>query len=330
MILRDKFNRTIDYIRVAVTDKCNLRCTYCMPESGIDFIKKDQLCSYEEMLRLLTILSKQGVSKVRITGGEPFLRKDIMYFIRQLVAINGIEQVAITTNGTHTVQYLDELQSLGIQKFNLSLDSIDPARFKALTRRDMFDDVWNCLNEMLKRKLDLKLNAVVLADRNVEDIIPMVELSRTKNLSVRFIEEMPFNGDGHHYDKLEWDYIKILQHIENHFGSVETLISEKNSTSINYRVLGAKGSFGIIPAFSRTFCGSCNRIRLTPKGMLKTCLYDEGIFNLRDFMRAGASDQEIADTVQQAVAHKLVDGFAAEHARKNNQLVSESMATIGG
>lgn len=330
MILQDKFNRRVDYIRIAVTDKCNLRCTYCMPEDGIAFVQKDQLCSYEELLRLVSILGNQGVSKVRITGGEPFLRKDIMYFIRQLVETQGIEQVAITTNGTHTLKYLDELQSLGIRKFNLSIDSINRDRFNELTRRDLFDTVWACFQEMLKRDLDLKLNAVVLDGKNIEDIIPMVALSRKHKVSVRFIEEMPFNGDGHHYDNLKWNYIKILQLIEAYFGPVEKLNDSKNSTSLNYRIPKAPGSFGIIPAYSRTFCGSCNRIRLTPEGMLKTCLYDEGIFNLRDFMRSGASDASIAETIQLAVSHKLKDGFAAERARSLNPMVSESMATIGG
>ncbi len=330
MILRDKFDRTVDYIRIAVTDKCNLRCTYCMPEKGIDFVAKEKLCSYEELLRIAAILGKQGVSKVRITGGEPFLRKDIMYFLKELNALEGIKQIAITTNGTHTVQYLDDLQKLGINKFNLSMDSIDRERFNELTRRKMFDQVWNCLQEMLKRGLDLKLNAVVLAGRNIEDIIPMVEMSRSKKISVRFIEEMPFNGDGHHYESLEWNYVKILEHIQNHFGAVEKLSDPKNSTSLNYKVPGSQGSFGIIPAYSRTFCGTCNRIRLTPEGMLKTCLYDEGIFNLRDFMRNGASDVEIAQTIQLAVSHKLKNGFEAEQARSRNPLVSESMATIGG
>jgi len=330
MILKDKFNRVIDYVRIAVTDKCNLRCQYCMPEEGISFVKKEKLCTYEELLRLCSIMGKQGVRKVRITGGEPFLRKDIMTFLRELSALPEIDQIAITTNGTHTLQYMGELLSLGIRKFNLSIDSLNRERFHTLTRRDLFPEVIRCLQRMIHLNVDLKINAVVLAGKNTEDIIPMVALSKANQLSVRFIEEMPFNGDGHHYENLEWNYVKILDHIHQHFGAIEKMPDPKGSTSLNYRIPYSLGSFGIIPAYSRTFCGSCNRIRITPEGKLKTCLYDEGIFNLRDFMRSGASDQEIAETVRLAVSHKLKDGFAAEQARSNNPQVSESMATIGG
>ena len=301
--LIDKHNRVVDYIRIAVTDKCNLRCFYCMPDEGIDFVKQKQLMSYEELLRVAIVLSNRGVSKVRITGGEPFLRKDIMYFIKKLSEIKGIEKIAITTNGTHTLKHLDELQQYGVRNFNLSIDSIDKERFLDITRRDYFDTVWNCFEEMSARDLDLKLNAVVIKDRNIEDLIPMVGLTKDKNISVRFIEEMPFNGTGANYQNLEWNYKKILQHIENHFGVATKLQDEKNSTSLNYKIPGHQGSFGIIPAYSRTFCGTCNRIRLTPTGIIKTCLYDEGIFNVRDLMRAGATDPQLMEAIPVSYTH---------------------------
>lgn len=328
--LIDKHNRVVDYIRIAVTDKCNLRCFYCMPNEGIDFVKQNQLMSYEELLRVATILSKQGVSKVRITGGEPFLRKDIMYFIKSLSEIKGIDKIAITTNGTHTLKHLDELIKYGVKNFNLSIDSIDKQRFFEITRRDLFDTVWNCFEEMSKRDIRLKLNAVVIKDRNIDDLIPMVALTKDRKVSVRFIEEMPFNGTGANYEGLEWNYKKILQHIESHFGKATKLEDEKNSTSLNYKIPGHSGSFGIIPAYSRTFCGSCNRIRLTPMGIIKTCLYDEGIFNVRDLMRAGANDTQLLEAIQSAIGQKYKDGFEAESKRKNLPNISESMTTIGG
>ena len=328
--LIDKHNRVIDYIRIAVTDKCNLRCFYCMPNEGIDFVKQKQLMSYEELLRVAHVLSKQGVSKVRITGGEPFLRKDILYFIKSLSEINGINKIAITTNGTHTLKYLDELMQYGVRSFNLSIDSIDKERFFDITRRDLFDTVWNCFEEMSKRDLDLKLNAVVIKDRNIPDLIPMVALTKDRNVSVRFIEEMPFNGKGAHYQNLEWNYKKILQHLEGHFGTATKLVDGKNSTSLNYKILGHAGSFGIIPAYSRTFCGTCNRIRLTPMGIIKTCLYDEGIFNVRDLLRAGANDEQLLEAIQSAVGQKHKNGFEAEAQRKRNPNIIESMTTIGG
>lgn len=329
-MLKDKYGRTIDYLRLAVTDKCNLRCFYCMPEEGIKFAKKDKLLSFEEMLRIISLLAKEGVRKIRITGGEPFLRKNLLYFLKALVAIEGIEKVAITTNGTLTLQYLDDLLTLGIRSYNLSIDSIDPERFYQITRRDYFPAVWQCYREMLKRGVDLKLNAVVMAEKNIEDIIPMVELGRKDEVGVRFIEEMPFNGTGNNYELLEWNYVKILAHIQQHFPIITKLRDGKNSTSMNYQVQGFKGSFGVIPAYSRTICGSCNRIRMTPQGMIKTCLYDDGVFNLRDLMRAGANDAQIITAIKVAIGEKAKDGFEAENNRIWNPQVSESMATIGG
>ena len=328
--LIDKHNRHVDYIRIAVTDKCNLRCFYCMPNEGIEFVKQHQLMSYEELLRVAYILSKQGISKVRITGGEPFLRKDIMYFIKNLSKIKGINKIAITTNGTHTLQHLNELQKYGVRNFNLSIDSIDKKRFFEITRRDLFDSVWDCFQEMTKRDMDLKLNAVVIKDRNIDDLIPMVGLTKDRNISVRFIEEMPFNGTGAKYNTLEWNYKKILNHIESHYGKATKLADEKNSTSLNFKIPGYKGSFGIIPAYSRTFCGTCNRIRLTPMGLIKTCLYDEGVFNVRDLMRAGATDDQVLEAIISAIGQKYKDGFEAEAKRKNLPNISESMTTIGG
>jgi len=328
--LIDKYGRVIDYIRIAVTDKCNLRCFYCMPNEGIDFVKQKKLMSYEELLRVATVLSKMGVSKVRITGGEPFLRKNIMHFIKELSKIDGINKIAITTNGTQTLDYLDELISYGIKSFNLSIDSIDKDRFFNMTRRDYFDKVWNCFEEMCNRDINLKLNAVVIKDRNIEDLIPMVGLTKDRDVSVRFIEEMPFNGTGANYQQLEWNYKQILKHIESSYGKADKLEDEKNSTSLNYKIPGHKGSFGIIPAYSRTFCGTCNRLRLTPTGVIKTCLYDEGVFNIRDLMRADATDQQIQATVLEAVGQKYKDGFEAESKRSSSPNISESMTTIGG
>ena len=328
--LIDKHNRIINYIRIAVTDKCNLRCFYCMPNEGIDFVKHKQLMTYEELLRLIHVLSANGVSKVRITGGEPFLRKDIMYFIKSLSKIKGIKKIAITTNGTHTLQHLDELMRIGVRNFNLSIDSIDKNRFHDITRRDFFDTVWNCFEEMAKQDIDLKLNAVVIKDRNIQDLIPMVKLTKDRKISVRFIEEMPFNGTGAHYQKLEWDYKKILQHIESHFGESLKLQDEKNSTSLNYKIPGHQGSFGIIPAYTRSFCGTCNRIRLTPLGVIKTCLYDEGIFNIKDLLRAGATDEQLLEAIRSAIGQKHKNGFEAEAARKKTPSINESMTTIGG
>ncbi|MEM7572152.1 MAG: GTP 3',8-cyclase MoaA [Bacteroidota bacterium] len=326
----DNHNRTVNYLRLAVTDRCNLRCFYCMPEEGIDYVPRQNLLTYEELLRLIRIMAELGVSKVRITGGEPFLRKGLMGFLRELVAIPGIQKVPITTNGTLLRKYLDELLELGINSFNLSLDSLDKDRFFRITRRDAFEEVMACLELMLDRGVEVKINAVVMAGKNIEDILPMVALTEGRNLSVRFIEEMPFNGGGQGASSIEWNYHKILDHISDRYPSLIKLQDPQFSTSMNFQVEGFQGSFGIIPAYSRSFCGTCNRIRLTPKGTIKTCLYDHGVFNLRDLLRAGATDQQLADAVEAAVANRSVDGFAAEALNKSRGLAFESMSSIGG
>ena len=329
-MLKDSFGRHIDYLRIGVTDRCNLRCNYCMPIEGINYGPRANLLSFEEIIRAVRILSEEGIRKLRITGGEPFLRKDLMALLKSLSDLPLIEKIAITTNGTFTLKYLDEIEALGIRTINLSIDSIDPVRFETITRTNQFKNVWTSYQTMLSRNFDLKLNCVVLEKHNIKDIIPMVELGRDHNVSIRFIEEMPFNGTGDYHDVLEWDYKKILAHIKSRYPNVELINSPVGSTSINYRVKGFKGSFGIIPAYSRTFCGSCNRIRLTPNGNLKTCLYEKGVFNLRDLMRAGASDAQILDAVKDAIQGKAKDGFESERIAMQQNSFVESMAKIGG
>jgi cyclic pyranopterin phosphate synthase len=300
-----------------------------MPEEGIDFQKKEALLSYEEIIRLVSILAPLGIEKIRITGGEPLLRKNVMHLFKQLNKITAIKKMALTTNGTITLKYLDELIEYGVNQINLSIDSLDKQRFYKITRRDSFETVWEAYQKMLIRDIDLKLNCVVMKDQNIEDLIPMVALGEKDKVSIRFIEEMPFNGTGKHYAELEWNYKRILEHIESHYGKVEKLVDEKHSTSLNYRVPGFKGSFGIIPAYSRTFCGTCNRMRLTPEGIIKTCLYDDGVFNVKDLMRAGATDDQLVLAIQEAIGSRAKDGFEAE-ANRNNLKINESMSSIGG
>jgi molybdenum cofactor biosynthesis protein A len=326
-MLKDSHGRTIDYVRLAVTDRCNLRCFYCMPNEGIDFLPKKHLLSYEEMLRMLNIMAQQGISKVRITGGEPFVRKDLMNFLWEITKINGIEKLHLTTNGVLTAPYVLELKQMGIAGINLSLDSLDRGRFFEMTRRDELPNVLKTLDACLSHDIPLKINAVMMAGKNQEDIFELVELARNAPVSVRFIEEMPFNGEGLKLDYF-LSYKKIIDLVAERYPGMLKLQDEKNSTSYNYQIPGFAGNFGVIAAYSRTFCGTCNRLRITPTGDLKTCLYDEGVFNIRDMMRTTASDFEIAEAIQDAISHKAKDGFEAEKNRTSS--VTESMTTIGG
>lgn len=301
-----------------------------MPEEGLNFSKKSQILSYEEMERLIRILAKLGISKVRITGGEPFVRKDLLPFMKTVSDIDGIERLSITTNGTGPLSQIEELKAIGIHAVNLSLDCLDRERFHKITRRDEFEQVMTYYRTLLDAGVNTKINAVVMQEHNLDDILPMCELTTKDKVSVRFIEEMPFNGGSKGYTPIEWNHNKILNHIQASYPDLEKIEDEKNSTSYNYRIPNAKGSIGIIPAYTRTICGSCDRIRLTPKGELKTCLYQNGGFSFRDFMRSGATDQEIEQQFKKLFGQRSKDGFEAERKKSSSSSSFESMATIGG
>lgn len=328
--LYDNHGRPITYVRVAVTDRCNLRCFYCMPEEGIRYLPKKHLLTFEEIERLISILASMGISKVRLTGGEPFVRNDLMKLINGISEIPGIQDLHLTTNGVLTAPHIPELKKIGIASVNLSLDTLDRKRFHEITRRDEFVPVMNTLELLMEHEIPVKINAVVMEGKNVDDIIPLIELAKNNPVEVRFIEEMPFNGEGNHYPTLNWTYKKILEYIKVHYPELYKIPDGAFSTSYNYKVPGYKGSIGIIAAFSRTFCGTCNRIRITAQGTLKTCLYDDGVLDIRQLMRAGVSDEEIQQTLMTAFRARPKDGYEAESKRKNHLPASESMSTIGG
>ncbi|MEL6923075.1 MAG: GTP 3',8-cyclase MoaA [Bacteroidota bacterium] len=328
-MLYDNHGREINYLRLAVTDRCNLRCHYCMPEEGINYVPRKDLLSYEEMLKLVTLLADMGISKLRITGGEPFLRKDMMKFLEAISKVQGIKEIHITTNGTLTEKLVPQLKQIGIRSVNLSLDSLDPVRFREITRRDELHKVMDTFHALLTHSIRTKINAVIMNGHNTDDIIPMAMLSKDHPVSVRFIEEMPFNGAGQR-EVEPWSFREIHQRLLDTFPGLEKIKDAPFSTSLNYRIPDHLGSVGIIPAYSRTFCGTCNRIRITPQGLLKTCLYDDGVFNIKDLMRAGASDTQVRTAFLEALGNRAKDGFEAERNRNFGLPVSESMSTIGG
>jgi molybdenum cofactor biosynthesis protein A len=326
-MLIDNHSRPINYVRLAVTDRCNLRCFYCMPHEGIEFLPKTHLLSFEEMYRLVRILAEMGVNKVRITGGEPFVRKDLMAFLWKISEIPEINKINLTTNGVLTAPFVPELKKLGVTSINLSLDSLDRARFFEMTRRDELPNVLKTFDAILANDIPLKINSVMMAGKNEEDIFGLVELARKHPIGVRFIEEMPFNGEGEKPDYF-MSYLKIIEKITSRYPDIYKIKDEPNSTSYNYQIPGFLGSIGVIAAFSRTFCGTCNRIRITPTGDYKTCLYDDGIMNLRDMLRDGLSDDELKLKIKNSLQNRSKDGFEAESLRKT--AITESMTTIGG
>jgi molybdenum cofactor biosynthesis protein A len=327
-LIVDNHGRTINYLRLAVTDRCNLRCSYCMPKEGLDWLSRKELMTFEEMLRICSVLIAMGIQKIRITGGEPFVRKDLMNFLSGLKLLKGLKQVSITTNGVLTAPLIPELIRTGINCINLSLDTLDPKRFFAITRRDEFAAVINTLQTALQYDMEVKINAVVMEGKNTEDILTLAELTKDLPVAVRFIEEMPFNGTGHTYSGIIWDYRRIIEKLKDHFPSMSKLKDPASSTSLNYAIPGHRGTVGVIPAYTRSFCGTCNRIRLTPEGMLKTCLYDNGVLNIKDLVRLGLTDQELANELSKSMQKKMKTGWEAE--RNGISTTHPSMAAIGG
>lgn len=298
-----------------------------MPAEGIAYLPEKKLLSWEEMLRIVHVLNQLGIRKVRITGGEPFVRPGLMDFLQELAKIENLE-ICLTTNGVLLENHLDSLLNLGIKNVNLSLDSLDSERFFKITRRNDFDQVYRNLMRMIEANFIVKLNAVVMHGMNEMDILPLVNFTEKHPVSVRFIEEMPFNGSGLVEEKLFWDYRRILSHIKTEFPHIEEVPMAYGETSKNYHVPGFMGDVGIIAAFSRTFCGSCNRIRVTSLGQVKTCLYDDGVFDLKEYLRLGVSDEDLKNTMIKIFGERPKDGFEAENNRKG--VINESMTSIGG
>ncbi len=301
-----------------------------MPEEGIRYLPKKELLTFEEITRLVSVMSELGISKIRLTGGEPFVRTDLMQLIRKLVEIPGIKDLHLTTNGILTLPHIPELKSLGIASVNLSLDTLDKERFKVITRRDEFDNTMRTLDALLAHGIPLKVNAVIMDNKNIDDIIPLAEMTKDRDLSVRFIEEMPFNGDSRNTPALIWNHRKIREHLASHFPGMYKVSDPENSTAFHYQIPGYRGNIGIIAAWTRTFCGTCNRIRVTAQGVLKTCLYDNGVLNVKSLLRAGMHDDLIKEKLIEAFTHRPKDGFEAEVNRAQRDVSYESMSTIGG
>jgi molybdenum cofactor biosynthesis protein A len=301
-----------------------------MPAEGIKYLPKKEVLSFEEMERLITVMASMGISKIRLTGGEPFVRNDLMKLIRSIVEIPGIKDLHLTTNGVLTGPHIPELKKLGIASVNLSLDTLDRDRFKAITLRDEFENTYRTLNNLLEQGIRVKINAVVMEGKNIDDIFPMIELAKTNDVSVRFIEEMPFNGEGSHYPKLNWTHTKIVDYIKSGYPELYKVQDPENSTAYHYKIPGFTGDIGVIAAFSRTFCGTCNRVRVTAQGILKTCLYDDGVLNIKTLMRSGVDDDTIKQHLERAFKSRESNGWDAERKRKDHQPIHESMSTIGG
>lgn len=322
----DAQGRTIDYVRISVTDRCNLRCVYCMPENGIPMATHDDLLSFEEIERLCRILADVGIRKVKLTGGEPLVRKDFVELVRKIKAISGIEKVTLTTNGVLLEEKMDELAAAGINGINISLDTLNPKKFEEITRRDSFKEVYSGIQKALTYpEISLKLNCLPLGleEQNLEEI---AELAKDNKMHIRFIEVMPI-GQGRNYKFLS--ETQIIEMLEKKFGKMVPFNEELGfGPGHYYSIDGFKGKIGFISAISHKFCGSCNRIRLTAEGYLKSCLqYDTGR-DLRKLLRTGATDEEIKEAIVHAIDEKPIEHiFLSDHI---DQEEHHTMSQIGG
>jgi cyclic pyranopterin phosphate synthase len=323
--LIDNHGRPITYLRLAITDRCNLRCRYCRPEEGVPFIPHEEILRFEELERLVTIFCSLGITKVRVTGGEPFSRRGSMSFLTRLRKIDGVQYLHITTNGVKTSRFLDELAAISLDGINLSLDTLDKKKFWKITRRDYLESVLQTLDGVLARSIPLKINSVVLNDTCDDEIIELAGLAHDFPIALRFIERMPFSGKVRS-EKLENG--NLSERLKRIFPTIEESSSALPTTARTFALPDYKGTIGIIHGYSRLFCKTCNKVRITPTGMLKTCLYDNGVLDLKKMLRQGATAEEIKSAIINCVHNSCVNGHEAELNAKRGK--EPSMASIGG
>ena len=326
--LIDGHGRPIGDVRISVTDRCNFRCQYCMPAEGLPWLQRDALLSYEEIARLVALLSSMGVHDVRLTGGEPLVRKELWRLVEMLSGIEAVHDLSLTTNGYLLERQVADLVRAGLKRINVSLDSLAPDRFFQLTRRDSLAQVLEGLEaaESHPELRPIKVNVVALKDFTEDEVVRFADFARRTPYVVRFIEFMPLDADR------AWSSDKVLPNEEirrliNAVYPLEAVGRDRHGTSRRWRFADGQGEIGFISPVSEPFCGDCNRIRLTAEGMLRTCLFSLNETDLREPMRAGASDSELEQIIRDAVwrkelKHHIGDEGFVQPAR--------SMSRIGG
>ncbi|UTW64064.1 GTP 3',8-cyclase MoaA [bacterium SCSIO 12741] len=328
--LVDSFGRQHTYLRISLTEKCNLRCTYCMPAEGLQLSPSDHLMTADEVIQIAQEFVAMGVQKIRLTGGEPLLRRDAADILKRLAELP--VELAITTNGLLLDKFLPLFHELGIKQINLSLDTLDPERFHRLTRRNQFDRVMNNIQLALREGFRPGINVVLLRDQNDDEITRFIDLTSEWPLKIRFIEFMPFSGNSWDRSRLV-SLAEVLKKAGEEFGPdrLERLQDKPNDTSKNFKVKGFAGSFSVISTVTNPFCDSCNRIRLTANGRLKNCLFSKGETDLLSALRQG---QSIRELIQENLRAKKFTRAGMDtmnsFANPTNNQDNRSMILIGG
>jgi len=325
--LIDPYNRYLNYLRISITDRCNLKCIYCVPRDKIPRLAHDEILTYEEILRLVRVGVKLGISKIRVTGGEPLVRKGVYDFLSELSRIDGLADLSLTTNGVALKDNLKRIKSAGIKRINVSLDTLKREKFAQITGRDHFDQVWQGIERAREMGFyPIKINVVVLNGVNDDELIDMAQLSFDQPFHIRFIEYMPMGesqmGNGP---------LMLAPEIKKRICALGNLVPVRNSANDGpaqrYQFEGALGEIGFIPALSHHFCDRCNRLRLTARGQLRPCLLSDHHEDLRGPLRSSCSDDQLAEIFFKAVSHKPSDHNLA---LQNPTRVCGQMHSIGG
>jgi cyclic pyranopterin phosphate synthase len=329
-ILQDSHGRDHGYLRISLIERCNLRCSYCMPEEGVQLSPKSHLMTYEEIYEIAKTFVKHGVTKIRLTGGEPLVRKDIPVILEKLATLP--VELSITSNAVIIDRFIDVLKENGVHKINISLDSLDREKFKHITRRDQFEVVYKNMLLLVEEGFKVKVNVVLMKGFNENEIIDFINLTKDLPIVVRFIEFMPFDGNKWDMSKMV-SYAEVMTYVNASFSeaSIQRLQDAPNDTSKNYKISGYKGSFAVISSVTNPFCDSCNRLRLTANGQLKNCLFSAAESDLLTTLRQG---NPIEPVIQKAVLAKFkvrggmdtLEKLQEPKLHNNNR----SMITIGG
>ncbi|NWH56020.1 MOCS1 protein, partial [Geococcyx californianus] len=302
--LTDSFGRQHNYLRISLTEKCNLRCQYCMPEEGVQLTPKSELLTTQEIISLARLFVKEGVEKIRLTGGEPLIRPDVIDIVGQLYKLEGLKTIAITTNGINLTRLLPRLKEAGLNAINISLDTLVPAKFEFIVRRKGFHKVMEGIHKATELGYHpVKVNCVVMRGFNEDELLGFVDFTKDLPLDVRFIEYMPFDGNKWNFKKMV-SYKEMLDTIKQRWPELEKLPCETSSTAKSYKVPHFQGQISFITSMSEHFCGSCNRLRITADGNLKVCLFGNSEVSLRDHLRSGASEEELVQIIGAAVGRK--------------------------
>ncbi|RWX51029.1 cyclic pyranopterin monophosphate synthase subunit MoaA [Candidatus Electrothrix marina] len=334
--LKDLFSRTVSYLRLSLTDRCNLKCLYCVPEKDRSQcsprLDHNDLLSYEELLRVVRVAVSMGISKLRLTGGEPLVRRDIMHFIDQLAEIDNLNDIRITTNGVLLEKFADPLVAAGIRKINISLDTLKPERFERITGVDCFTQVWRGIERaQAVGFFPIKLNTVVMRGINDDELGDFVRMSQETAMQIRFIEFMPIGSSSSWDKKVYMSSDEIMDRIREMGELIPVSKGRADGPATMFRVgQGAKGKIGFISPISHRFCEHCNRLRLTSEGMLRSCLLDDRETDLRSVLRRGGSEQDIQQALVAAVRDKPKGHQMEERLKNQGENCHGRMSRIGG